>query len=84
MDHPSRGIIKEQWFLRRRQAAEYLQGKYGFGAAATLAKGVVTGDTPRYYKAGRVVLYSQEALDEWALGKIGPARRSSSEEQAAP
>jgi hypothetical protein len=82
MDHASSATTEERCFLRRRQAAEYLQGKYGFGATATLAKGVVTGDSPRYYKAGRVVLYSREALDEWALAKIGPARRSSSEEEA--
>jgi hypothetical protein len=83
MSYIGHATIDEQCFLRRRQAAEYLQKRYGFGAAATLAKGAVTGDTPRYHKAGRVVLYSPEALDEWALAKIGPARRSTSEEQAA-
>jgi hypothetical protein len=83
MDEVTSASSDEQRFLRRRQAAEYLQGKYGFGAAATLAKGVVTGDTPRYCKAGRIVLYAPEWLDEWALAKIGPARRSSSEEMAA-
>ena len=83
MGDVSHVISNERRFFRRRQAAEYLQRKYGFGAAATLAKGVVTGDTPRYHKARRVVLYSPEALDEWALAKIGPARRSSSDEKTA-
>jgi hypothetical protein len=69
---------KEQRFIRRRQASEYLISKYGFGAMATLAKGVVTGDTPRFRKAGKMVLYTQEALDEWALRKIGPAQHSTS------
>ncbi len=67
-------------FLRRRQAADYLLSKYGFGAMATLAKGVVTGDSPEYRKVGRMVVYTRQALDEWALEKIGPPRRSSSED----
>jgi hypothetical protein len=83
MDQVSSAAAGENCFLRRRQAAEYLQARYGFGAAATLAKGVVTGDTPRYHKAGRIVLYTPDALDEWARSKIGGARRSSSQELAA-
>ena len=66
-------------FLRRRDAAEYLLEKYGFGAERTLAKGAVTGDTPEYRKAGRIVLYTREALDRWALSKIGAPRASSSD-----
>jgi hypothetical protein len=50
-------------FLRRDAAAEYLTKTYGFGAARTLAKGVVTGDTPEFHKAGRILLYTREALD---------------------
>lgn len=67
-----------QTFLRRKQAGAYLTDKYGFGAARTLAKAAVTGDGPEYHKAGRVVLYTREALDKWALAKIGAARRSTS------
>lgn len=70
-------------YLRRNEAAAYLQRTYGFGAARTLAKGVVTGDTPAYHKAGRMVLYTLPALDEWARSKIGEARRSSSDGKAA-
>jgi hypothetical protein len=70
----------EEQFLRRRQAADYLQSKYGFGAMATLAKGAVTGDTPYYRKAGKMVLYTKTSLDEWALKKIGPPQRSTSEQ----
>lgn len=65
-------------FLRRRAASQYLKERYGFGAEKSLAKGVVTGDTPEYHKQGRIVLYKPEALDKWALSKIGPAQRSSS------
>jgi hypothetical protein len=67
-----------QTFLRRKAAGVYLTEKYGFGAARTLAKAAVTGDGPEYHKAGRVVLYTREALDKWALAKIGGARRSTS------
>jgi hypothetical protein len=83
MGNAAQVTITERRFLRRRQAAEYLQTKYGFGAAATLAKGVVTGDSPRYCKAGKIVLYAPQWLDEWALAKIGPVHRSSSEETVA-
>jgi hypothetical protein len=71
----------ETVFLRRDAAAEYLKKTYGFGASRTLAKGAVTGDTPEYRKAGRIVLYTREALDRWALAKIGAPRSSSSEEE---
>ena len=64
--------------MRRKTAADYLTKKYGFGAARTLAKAAVTGEGPEFHKAGRVVLYTVEALDEWALAKIGTARRSTS------
>ena len=70
-------------FLRRRDAANYLVSKYGFGAERTLAKGVVTGDTPLYRKAGRLVLYRIQDLDAWALGKIGAPQRSSSDVKVA-
>jgi hypothetical protein len=71
-------------FLRRAAAAEYLKKTYGFGAAQTLAKGVVTGDTPEFHKAGRIVLYTRESLDKWALAKIGGPRRSTSEDEVHP
>jgi hypothetical protein len=71
MGNAAQVTTTERRFLRRRQAAEYLQAKYGFGAVATLAKGAVTGDTPCYHKVGggRIVLYTREALDEWALAR---------------
>ena len=65
-------------YLRRKAAAEYLKNKYGFGSVRSLAKGVVTGDTPVYRKANRIVLYEPEALDAWAMAKIGAPQKSSS------
>ena len=70
-------------FMRRPEAARYLKDKYGFGASRTLAKGVVTGDTPVFHKAGRIVLYTREALDAWALAKISGPLKSTSEAAAA-
>ncbi len=70
-------------FLRRDAAAAYLKEKYGFGAARTLAKGAVTGDTPEFHKAGRIVLYRRDALDAWALSKIGAPQKSTSDAAAA-
>jgi len=67
-------------FLRRKYAAQYLLQTYGFGAERTLAKAVVTGNGPQYQKAGRIVLYTRDALDSWALSKISAPRRSSSEQ----
>jgi hypothetical protein len=73
----------DQCFLRRRAAANYLQAKYGFGSYATLCKGVVTGDSPEYRKAGKIVLYTKEALDAWALSKLSAPVGSTSEADSA-
>lgn len=70
-------------FFRRRDAAAYLTSKYGFGAERSLAKGVVTGDTPEYHKAGKIVLYTREALDAWALSKISGPLKSTSDVASA-
>jgi hypothetical protein len=70
-------------YLRRHQAAEYLKSKYGFGSYQTLCKGAVTGDTPEYQKAGKIVLYTKDALDRWAQSKISPPQGSTSESKEA-
>ncbi len=65
-------------YMRRKEAAAYLKTTYGFGSVRSLAKGVVTGDSPVYQKANRIVLYTREALDAWATAKIGAPQKSSS------
>jgi hypothetical protein len=70
-------------FMRRRAAGLYLRGKYGFGAEKTLAKHASIGGGPEFHKAGRVVLYTREALDAWALAKISGPLKSTSEAVAA-
>ena len=69
-------------YVRRAEAANYIKLKYGFCTEKTLAKGVVTGDTPEYRKAGRIVLYTFEDLDDWARAKISAPRKSSSQAAA--
>jgi hypothetical protein len=66
-------------FLRRADAANYLQQKYGLRCAKqTLAKLAVLGGGPVFRNAGRVPLYAPKDLDEWALSRIGRPRTSTS------
>jgi hypothetical protein len=66
-------------YLRRRQAAEYLRGKYGVGAPATLAKLATVGGGPVFQRIGRIPVYTRENLDAWATAKLGPPLRSTTE-----
>lgn len=66
-------------YLRRVEAGEYLKAKYGFGSFRTLAKLASVGGGPEFHKAGAVVLYTVEALDAWAVAKLGPALASTSD-----
>jgi hypothetical protein len=66
-------------FLRRAEAAAYIQAKYGFPCSRQwLAKLAVTGGGPVYHKAGRTPIYPPAGLDAWAESRIGEARRSTS------
>ena len=68
-------------FLRRSAAAKYVRDEWGIPCATrSLAKiACVASDGPEMHYAGRVPLYTTESLDEWAMKKIGPARRSTSD-----
>ncbi len=70
-------------YLRRKAAGEYLKAKYGFGSEKTLAKLACIGGGPEFCKAGTAALYQPAKLDEWALAKIGPSQRSTSDAVAA-
>jgi hypothetical protein len=71
-------------FMRRSAAASYLKGRYGHGSEKTLAKLACLGGGPEFHKAGgRVVLYTREALDTWALARISGPLKSTSEAAAA-
>jgi hypothetical protein len=68
-------------FLRRAEAAKYLTEEWGVPTAPrTLAKiACVSSEGPEMNYAGRIPLYTIEALDKYAERKIGPARRSTSD-----
>ncbi len=66
-------------YLRRKEAGEYLRVKFGHGSEKTLAKLAVTGGGPVYRKAGKMVFYTPEDLDNWALSMMGVPRRTTSD-----
>lgn len=75
--------MQQAQFLRRKAAAEYLKGKYGFGSERSLAKLACLGGGPEFRKAGSIVLYEPAKLDEYALSKIGQSQRSTSDTECA-
>lgn len=66
-------------YKRRKEAAEYLRSKYGHGSARTLAKLATIGGGPIYRKFGRIVVYTDDDLDAWALSRLSPPMASTSE-----
>jgi hypothetical protein len=66
-------------FLRRGDAANYLQERYGLRCAKqTLAKLAVLGGGPIFRHAGRTPIYAPADLDEWARSRISEPRTSTS------
>jgi hypothetical protein len=72
--------------LRRTEAAKYVTETYGFPCSPkTLAKlACVSSEGPLFCLAGRIPLYPQDGLDDWARSKIGPLVRSTSEARRIP
>jgi hypothetical protein len=71
-------------FLRRTQAAAYVQTTYGFPCSRQwLAKLAVIGGGPIFRKAGRTPIYAPEDLDSWAAARIGAPQRSTSDARTA-
>jgi hypothetical protein len=70
----------ENLYLRRAEAAQYVQSTYGFSCSRQwLAKLAVVGGGPVYRKAGRNPIYARADLDIWALNRIGAPQRSTSD-----
>jgi hypothetical protein len=66
--------------LRRAEASCYLQERWGIARApATLAKLACIGGGPRYQTAGRVPLYGEAELDDWAAKILSPLKSSTSD-----
>lgn len=66
-------------FLRREEAAQYLQHTYRLHTTTkTLTKLACTGGGPVYQKFGRMPLYKTAWLDEWVAANLsGPVTQSS-------
>ena len=81
MDNILEVAAKPDRLLRRTEAAKYVTETYGFPCSPkTLAKlACVSSDGPPFCRAGRIPLYPQLGLDDWARSKIGPLVRSTSE-----
>lgn len=66
-------MIASETYLRRKDAAEYLQQRCGAYTAQTLAKLACVGGGPIYRKNGRMVLYTIDDLDTWIASRMsGP------------
>jgi hypothetical protein len=71
---------KPKRMLRRKEAAHYVSEILGIPLSnQTLAKLAVTGGGPLFRKAGRFPLYELADLDAWAMSKLGPKQRSTSD-----
>ena len=66
-------------YLRRREAADYLQERYGAYTAETLAKLACVGGGPRFRKMGAFPLYAPADLDNWAESRMSKPVASTSE-----
>ena len=86
MDNILEVAAKRDRLLRRTEAAKYVTETYGFPCSPkTLAKlACVSSDGPPFCRAGRIPLYPQLGLDDWARSKIGPLVRSTSEIRRIP
>jgi len=66
--------------MRRQQASLYLQRAHGVKLApSTLAKMAVVGGGPCFRSDGRFPVYDRAELDSFAAARLGPLRRSTSD-----
>lgn len=66
-------------YLRRAEAAEYIQSKGLPCTKATLNKLACVGGGPEMRHFGRFPVYEETALDAWIASKLTVPRRSTSE-----
>lgn len=72
----------QQWpaRLRRKEASAYLRSEHGVSLSpATLAKMAVVGNGPAFRKDGGIPVYDRQVLDDFAVARLGPLRRSTRE-----
>jgi hypothetical protein len=69
-------------YLRRVDAARYIQDTYGIPCQApTLAKYACLGGGPAFRKAGKFPIYSRDELDAWAKCRLSKLVHSTTELQ---
>jgi len=66
-------------YLRRKEAAAYLQERYGAYTTETLAKLACVGGGPSFRKMGAFPLYTRAQLDDWAQSRMSRPVQSTSE-----
>ena len=69
-------------YLTRVEAAAYLTALGFVTTKGTLQKWATVGGGPVYRRFGVRALYKPSDLDDWAQAKLGPPRRSTSDDQA--
>lgn len=81
MTAPNAEPESSERLLRRSEAAKYVVETHNVPCSPkTLAKlACVSSNGPPFRLAGRFPLYPTSGLDAWALAKIGPLVRSTSE-----
>lgn len=73
----------EKTYLRRAEAARYLQERFGAYTAETLAKLACVGGGPLYRKMGAYPVYRPADLDAWAEARMSKPVASTAELTAA-
>ncbi len=71
--------MEQEVYLRRGQAAAYLQERFGAYTTETLAKLAVTGQGPRFRKIGPYPVYTPHDLENWAAARMTRLVQSTSE-----
>lgn len=66
-------------YLRRDQAAAYLQERFGAYSSETLAKMACRGGGPKFRRMGRFPYYTRADLEEWAESRMSAPVSSTSE-----
>lgn len=72
-------MVNTENYLRRSEAADYLQERYGCYTAETLAKLACVGGGPRFVKIGAFPLYKAADLDKWIGSRMSQPVSSTAE-----
>ena len=71
--------MTDKAYLRRSEAAAYLQERYGAYTTETLAKLACIGGGPIFQKMGVFPVYKPADLDAWAMSRMSAPVTSTAE-----